>query len=176
MKEPKIHYPFIGIYAISKQKGFLPAWAFARGVGGYVPTAPIQEIPLNDASVLASLLEEYVAKGVPEVDMTFEEAEKGLFVKQMLGVQSDAELDKLAVPIDVSVEPDEFELRSLARTKNKRWNFDEKALNTKIPRSEGFLAVANAIVDHVRNRADLPDKLLSKQIQSDRPQSYENIS
>lgn len=151
--------PFIGIFAVSKRKGLLPTWGFSNKAGCYVPQAPFRACDFGSIKSLVEVLSDYLASDVPEVDMTFDDVRKSRAVQVALGVSSSDEVQKATVSMDVEVGADSYDLVSLRRASNGRWDSNEPyALNQKIPKEQGLEAVAQAIVDHIQSRKDLPDE------------------
>lgn len=151
--------PFIGIYAVSKQRGLLPNWAFSAPAVCHVAVGPYSSCNLSSVSSLAKALGEYLKENIQEVDMPFEEVQNTKELEQVLGVNSLMEMEKKTVFINVFVRDDEYELSILGRAGTGRWDYNQPyALDLKIPKASGLEALAQAIVDHIQSRKDLPDE------------------
>ncbi|MBA4049806.1 MAG: hypothetical protein C0464_02225 [Cyanobacteria bacterium DS2.008] len=158
MNEP-ITEPLLSIYAVSKQRGLLPTWAFSDKAGGFVAVAPYRWCQLDSAAALAGVFSSTLAAPVKEVDLSFEEAMKTTEIEHYLGLHSGKELERKTVSITISVESDKFDVHALGRAASGGWDYNEPyALKLDIPREKGMEALAQAVVDHIQSRKDLPDE------------------
>jgi len=158
MKDSAIE-PLIGIYAVSKQRGLIPTWAFSDKAGCYVAIKPFRWCQLDSVSQLTESLTDYLLTPVKEVDLSFEEAAKKQEVQDYLGAKNTKDLEQKTVSVSISVEPNKFDIHALGRSARGGWDNNEPyALKLDIPKEQGLKLVAKAIVDHIQSRDDLPDE------------------
>lgn len=151
--------PFIGIYAVSKQRGLLPNWAFSTPAVCHVAVGPYNSCNLSSVPSLVKTLGDYLSEDISEVDMSFEEVQDSKELEQVLGVNSLLEMEKKTVFINVFVRDNEYELSILGRAGTGRWDYNPPyALKISIPKEKGLEALAQAIVEHIQSRKDLPDE------------------
>lgn len=146
------------VYAISKDRGFVPTLAEAPKGGCYVIMPPVEWCQLDLVDGLTKVLERAIERGNPEIDLTWEEAGRTTTVDDLLKTSSELEVERQTISFSISCWEDELYVFCYARAKNGRYDHNKHALDVYIPADKGIRAVAEAIIEHLKTRDDLPDK------------------
>jgi hypothetical protein len=132
---------------------------------------PVQVFDYHDKADFLSALKHAIARGLPivadppEDELVSHEdgmpAFKNPVELKYASVGSWDELEKKSIFISIDCYPSQYLIESWGRGSDGKWA-DEKLLELRLPSQVGLEVVIDAIMDHLRNRRDLPGLVISR--------------
>lgn len=138
-----------------------------KTASGYtISIEPVEVFDYRDRNALKGALEQAVARGIRKVpDLPAKELiydEDGIpgglkepIEPRYAGVADWDELERKSIYFFLQCYPSGFLLDSWGRSADGKWS-DEKLLELRLPSDVGLELVIDAILDHLKNRPDLP--------------------
>jgi len=136
-----------------------------------IAVKPVQVFDFQDKVQFLDALKAAIERGFPSVPdppeeelMHFDDGMPGFknpIELKYAGVKSWDELEQKSIFVSLDCYPSQYLIKSWGRGSDGKWS-DEKALELRLPSSVGLEVVVDAILDHLRNRRDLPGLVISR--------------
>jgi len=146
---------WFGIYVLA-DKALLPTCVHTEQ--GHFDTEPIREFDYRNRSALIEAIDSAMKAGNPEADVPpLENQKKMTPMEKLAGAKSWKDLERKSIYFSIMVHPSNVRIEAWGRAPDKAWS-DEKdtSLDVRIPTEAGAGAIADAILEHLRTRKDLP--------------------
>lgn len=113
---------------------------------------PVKEIYYRNRAALIGALSEAFAIGNPKMDPPDKQTTP---MEIRSKSKSWADLERKSIYFSIKCYPSEFWIKSWGRSPDGKWS-DDLLLDMHIPTEHGLEAVADAIINHLNTRRDLP--------------------
>lgn len=152
-KEKKLSW--FGLYVLA-DRALLPTCV--KTSQGDFDVEPIREFNYRNRDELLDAISKAVQKGNPLGDVPpIENRKKQTPMEKLAKAKSWADLERKSIYFSIKVFPSSFAIKAWGRAPDGKWSDEEEtALDVRIPAETGIEAVADAILDHLSNRSDLP--------------------
>jgi len=119
---------------------------------------PVQEIDYRNRADLVASIAKAVKVGNPQTDVPpAEDRKKQTPMEKLAKAKSWADLERKSIYFSIKVFPSQFTIKAWGRASDGTWSDENQtALDVKIPAEQGIEAVADAIIEHLKSRKDLP--------------------
>lgn len=138
-------------------KGLIPTSAIID-TGVYRDIEPVREFDYRNKEALLAALQEIVATGNPQIlgpQGNYEAPKTPMEV--IAKAKSWADLERKSIYFSLDCYPSEYSVKSWGRAANGTWGEEDNlALDIRVPVDKGLKAVADAIINHLGTRRDLP--------------------
>lgn len=130
-----------------------------------ISVEPVQVFDYQDKTQFLAALKNAVERGLPTIPDPPEEdlidfgdgvpGFKEPVELKYAGVDSWDELERRSIFVSLDCYPSQYLIESWGHASDGKWS-DEKLLELRLPSDVGLEVVVNAILDHLKNRRDLP--------------------
>lgn len=131
---------------------------------GHFDIEPITEVDYRDRGELIKSLAKAMKTGNPIAEAPpIEDQKKQTPMEKRAGAKSWADLERKSIYFSIMVYPSNVRVEAWGRAPDKTWS-DEKdtVLDTRVPSVSGVEGVADAILEHLSQRSDLPGLPLAR--------------
>lgn len=155
-------YCDLGIF-IMADKAILPTDARTPS-RWHVAIEPVEVFDYHNRSEFIEVCKRAISRGMPEIAMPAESEmywdDQGPAMKQPVvlkyaGISTWDELEKKSIYVTIECYQRGFLIESWGHTSDGKWS-DEKLLELRMPSDVGLEVVVDAVLDHLKNRRDLP--------------------
>lgn len=136
-----------------------------------IAVEPVQIFDYQDKSQFLAALKTSIDRGIPQVPDPPEEelidfgdgipGFKNPVELKYAGIDTWDELEKKSIFVSLDCYPSQYLIESWGHGPDGKWS-DEKLLELRLPSNVGLEVVIDAILDHLRNRRDLPGLVISR--------------
>jgi len=152
-KEKKLCW--FGLYVLA-DKALLPTCIKTRQ--GDFDVEPIQELDYRNRMELVDCIARAVQIGNPSAEVPpIENRKKQTPMERLANAKSWADLERKSIYFSIKVFPSRYSVKAWARAADGTWSDEDKTcLDVSISAQDGPEGVADAILDHLKSRKDLP--------------------
>lgn len=153
-KKEKKHCWF-GLYILA-DRALLPTCI--KTSQGDFDVEPIRELNYRSRSELLDALSEAIQKGNPPSDVPpLENRKKQTPLEKLAKAKSWADLERKSIYFSIKVFPSCFSVKAWGRAPDSTWSDEnDTSFDARIPIEAGVEGIADAILDHLKTRSDLP--------------------
>lgn len=119
---------------------------------------PVREVDYRRRSDLIDALNNAIAIGNPPGDVPEYRLKKGpSLLETLIGAKSWADLERKSIYFSIKIFPSYYSVKSWGRALDGKWTEEEDTvLDVTISAEKGVDAIADAILEHLKTRTDLP--------------------
>jgi hypothetical protein len=158
-KEKKLCW--FGLYVLA-DRALLPTCV--KTSQGDFDVEPIREFNYRNRHELLDAISKAVQKGNPQGDVPpIENRKKQTPMEKLAKAKSWSDLEKKSIYFSIKVFPSAFSIKAWGRAPDGTWSDEnETSFDVRIPIEAGVEGLADAILDHLSKRSDLPGLPISQ--------------
>lgn len=149
---------WIALY-VTNRLGFIPTEALTNA-GFYLQVEPVRQVNYWDLDELTAALQSALENGNPEITVPPGVQHHEFVMGRYLSVSGQEDFEKATIPIRIEENDDHYSVRSWKKLANGKWEGEKNlALNCVVAKSNGARGIAEAIIEHLKSRKDLPGSI-----------------
>lgn len=143
----------VGCFAVTHDSALLPTWIYSKTEGNCVPIAPLKEIDIRTARVLATALR--AAMDNAEQQEHDIEATEGDSLEELCSSDGEdfSSFQRRTAYGSITKDDNHYHICVLGRSKNGKWNLTT-AFRKDLPVHEGLKAAAEVLHEHLLKSVD----------------------